>query len=125
MSDLGRKRRLPEELLTFARELRSNHTDAETVFWSAVRSRRLMGLKFRRQHPVPPYFLDFYCHEHRLCVEIDGGQHQEESALRRDAERTEFLESSGIRILRFSNPDVLQNLEGVLVEICKEVGLIE
>ena len=116
---------MPEEMLAFARTLRTDHTDAETTFWSAVRNRRLMGLKFRRQHPAPPYVLDFYCHERLLCIEIDGGQHQEEEAVRRDAERAAFLQSCGITVMRFSNLDVLQNLEGVLTEICFEIGLIE
>jgi len=73
-----------------------------------------MGVKFRRQHPVEGYIVDFYCLEARLVVELDGGGHVEESQARYDAERTLALERAGIRVLRFWNPDVLQNVGGVL-----------
>jgi very-short-patch-repair endonuclease len=67
--------RLPSDLLAFARELRQNETDAERLLWRLLRNRSLAGAKFRRQHPFPPYVLDFYCHELKLAIELDGGQH--------------------------------------------------
>ena len=66
---------LPQDLLNFAPSLRQEQTDAETRLWGLLRSRRLAGFKFRRQHPIPPYVADFYCHEAALVIEVDGGQH--------------------------------------------------
>src|SRR5436190_1966667 len=66
---------LPADVLRFARALRNGQTDAETRLWTILRSRRLSGWKFRRQHPIPPYVLDFYCDEARLAIELDGSQH--------------------------------------------------
>lgn len=86
-------------------------TDAERRLWSALRSRRLQGFKFRRQHPLGNYILDFACIEHRLVIEADGGQHADNEA---DERRTAWLESEGWRIIRFWNNDILANTEGVL-----------
>ena len=76
-----------------------------------------MGCKFRRQRPIEPYVVSFYCHEARLAIELDGGQHDEPAARARDEERTIFLEARGIRVLRFWNNEVFNNLEGVLQTI--------
>jgi very-short-patch-repair endonuclease len=94
-------------------------TDAERTLWKALRDRQLDGHKFRRQHPIGPYILDFFCEERRLAIEVDGGQHTAE----RDAPRTAWLAGHGIRILRFWNNDVLNNLPGVLETICAEAGI--
>lgn len=75
------------------------------------------GAKFRRQHPVAPYVLDFYCHELKLAIELDGGQHNEEQGLAHDRQRTAFLEAQGITVLRFWNNDVFQQPENVLEAI--------
>ena len=101
-------------LLKLARKLRTEQTDAEQMLWHLLRSRRFFKAKFRRQHPVAPYVLDFYCHEERLGIELDGGQHNEPDKRHTDKERTAFLESKGIRILRFWNNEVLQETEAVL-----------
>jgi very-short-patch-repair endonuclease len=93
-----------------ARELRSGMTDAERRLWSALRDRRLQGYKFRRQHPLGPFVADFACVEHRLVIEVDGGQHSESKS---DLRRTEWLNQRGWRVLRFWNNDVLANTEGV------------
>ena len=106
---------LPADLLANARDLRKGQTDAESLLWLLLRDRRLGGFKFRRQHPVPPYVLDFYCHEKRLAVELDGGQHAEQAA--RDERRTAELERQGIRVIRFWNNAVLAETEGVLEAI--------
>ena len=98
-----------------ARELRQRATEAERVLWERVRNRRLGGLKFRRQHPLGPYIVDFYCAEHRLVVEVDGPIH--EGQKERDALRAEYLEMYGYRVLRFMNEDVLTDIEGVLERI--------
>ena len=87
-------------------------TEAEKRLWQALRAHRLNGFSFRRQTPVGPYIVDFICHEHRLIVEVDGGQHAER--LVADSERTRVLESMGYLILRFWNNDVLSNIDGAL-----------
>ncbi|WP_313110383.1 endonuclease domain-containing protein [Stutzerimonas nitrititolerans] len=97
----------------FAKRLRNNLTDCERLLWRRLRNRQLSGYKFRRQHPFPPYVLDFYCAELRLVVELDGGQHYGDVGLEKDRLRTDYLERQDLRMLRFSNVDVLQNLEGV------------
>lgn len=100
---------------TFPSQLRTNSTDAEKRLWHALRNRQLLGHKFRRQHPIPPYIVDFVCLERRLVVELDGGQHAE--AVVYDASRTVFLEGLGYRVLRFWNNEVLGNPQAVLEEI--------
>ena len=93
-----------------ARALRRRPTDAERHLRSIVRGNRFAGYKFRRQHPVGPYVLDFYCHNRRLVIEVDGSYHDD----RRDAARDEWLTiHHDLRVLRFSNRDVLTNPEGV------------
>jgi very-short-patch-repair endonuclease len=113
----GKKPKLPEALLRAARELRRNATDAEKYLWSLLRNRQLAGYKFRRQHPLGRFVLDFYCHEAKLCVELDGGQHAETAQAEYDRERTAWLNQEGIRVIRFWNTDVLNNIEGVLQSI--------
>jgi very-short-patch-repair endonuclease len=110
----GKKPPLPTILLERARELRKRATNAERLLWQLLRNRQIAGAKFRRQHPIPPYILDFYCHEHRLAVEIDGGQHNQPAGMKRDRRRTEFLREQGIRVLRFWNHEVLNETEAVL-----------
>jgi very-short-patch-repair endonuclease len=99
----------------FARRLRRDATHAEALLWSRLRNRRLGGHKFRRQHPIGRYIVDFVWIEQRLVIEVDGGQH---AALRaEDARRTAWLQSRGFRVLRFWNNEVLANLEAVLTAI--------
>jgi very-short-patch-repair endonuclease len=93
-------------------------TDAEWRLWSALRSRRLAGYKFRRQHPIGPFILDFACIEHRLAIEADGGQHAKN---RKDGRRTGWLTRRGWRVLRFWNNDVLTNPDGVQDVILEEL----
>ncbi len=102
-----------------ARRLRRGATDAERTLWQRLRARRLGGLKFRRQHVVGRYILDFYCHECRLAVELDGGQHYEAEQRRRDDARTAFLEDRGVAVLRYSNLEALRETEAVLEDILR------
>ena len=110
---------VPTELLTFARQLRKEQTDAENLVWSLLRDRRLGDAKFRRQHPMEingkKYILDFYCDDLKLAIELDGGQHQEKSSL--DEARTAALASVGISVSRFWNNEVLSTTEAVLESI--------
>lgn len=104
-----------------ARALRQNATNAEKLLWKKLRDRGLGGLKFKRQYPVPPYILDFFCEEHALAVELDGGQHNEPDHKAQDKIRTDFLSERGIRVLRFWNNEVMENIEGVLERILENV----
>ncbi|MGH7089098.1 MAG: endonuclease domain-containing protein [Stellaceae bacterium] len=100
-----------------AREMRRNPTDAERALWARLRHKQLDGLRFRRQQPMVPYIVDFFCPECALIIEIDGGQHAMPEA--QDAARTRWLEARGYRVLRFWNNEVLENIEGVLETIRK------
>ncbi|HEX5507250.1 MAG TPA: endonuclease domain-containing protein [Pseudolabrys sp.] len=102
-----------------ARKLRGNLTDADQKLWRALRRDQLNGLHFRRQHPVGPYTLDFYCPQIRLAIELDGGQHNMQSQAEKDRRRSEQLGIKGIVVIRFWNNDVLSNIEGVLAEIVR------
>ncbi len=104
----------------FAKRLRHRSTDAERKLWHHLRNRRLAGYKFRRQHPLPPYVLDFVCLESNLVVELDGGQHLEQVA--HDQRRTAFLQSKGFQVLRFWDDDVLLKTEAVLEEILRQLN---
>jgi very-short-patch-repair endonuclease len=116
------KWRSKSTLQSRARSLRREQTDAERMMWFALRANRLDGAKFRRQIPIGPYIVDFVAAERMLIVEIDGGQHYEESHERRDARRDSFLTAKGYRVLRFSNLDILSNRSGVLETIVEVLG---
>ena len=102
-----------------ARHLRRMQTEAEARLWSRLRNRMLGGFKFRRQVPVGPYIADFLCAERMLIVEVDGGQHADNSD---DLRRTRFLGEKGYRVVRFWNPEVLSNTDGVLEMILIALG---
>lgn len=89
-------------------------TDAEHLMWQILRARRFMGFKFRRQHVIEPYIVDFYCNEICLVIELDGGQHGMDDAIKYDAERTKFLEALGLMVVRYWNHDVLERTDVVL-----------
>ena len=101
-----------------ARNLRSNMTDAEARLWRALRRDQLNGLHFRRQHPIGPFTVDFYCPSLRLAVEVDGGQHAEQ-VKQADDRRTSWLADKGVVVVRYWNNDVLSNLEGVLSDLLR------
>ena len=110
---------LAPEYVAFVRQLRREQTDAEKLLWYCLRSRQLCGLKFRRQYPVGPYVLDFYCHAYKLCIELDGRQHYESAGIQHDEQRQVFLTSHSIHTLRLSNRDMLRHLESVLLQIAE------
>ena len=105
----------PPSIRQRAKELRWHMTPAEKALWERLKDKRLQGLKFRRQHPLHHFILDFYCHAHRLVVEVDGGVHQEQQVY--DEARTEWLAQHGFMVIRFSNEEILGHLEGVLQQI--------
>ncbi len=100
-----------------ARALRQNQTLAENWLWKMVRAHRFSGFKFRRQVPIGPYIVDFYCHQKRLVIELDGGQHNLTNSREYDRQRTTFLCQNGMRVIRFWNNDVLKQKEAVLQQI--------
>src|SRR5687767_4594754 len=110
--------RLPTNTLEAARSLRKEMTDAERKLWRHLRSGQLAGMKFRRQHPLPPCIADFCCRDARLVIELDGSQHTQES----DAARTRFLEVNGYKVLRFWNNDVLLQTDAVIEATWNAVG---
>jgi very-short-patch-repair endonuclease len=104
----------PRETKLLARSLRLNMSLPERMLWQALRKKQ-SGLRFRRQHPAGPYVLDFYCDAAKLCVEVDGGQHN--FSVGRDAARDRWLERQGVRTMRVAARDVFENLEGVIEQI--------
>jgi very-short-patch-repair endonuclease len=99
------------------KKLRNKLTPAEAGLWSLLKNSQLENRKFRRQHSVGPYVLDFYCSSEKLCIELDGSAHFAGGKHEYDAARTEYLEAHNIRVIRFENKDVFDNTEGVLKEI--------
>jgi very-short-patch-repair endonuclease len=108
-----------KELEPRRKELRNNSTYAEVFFWQQIKKGQLEGRKFRRQTSVGSYIVDFYCPEEKIVVELDGEVHFDEEARKYDKERTEYLESIGLRVIRFENQDVLKNTEYVMNTIKK------
>jgi len=101
--------------------LRNNLTTPEQKLWARIRNKQL-GVRFRRQYGIDRYVVDFYCPELALVIELDGNSHYEEGAQDYDEVRDAYMESLGLRVLRFTNLDVMNNIEGVLVEIYRFVG---
>lgn len=104
-----------------ARALRSNMTDSEQRLWSRLRRKQLLGLQFYRQKPLGNYIVDFYAPAARLVVEVDGSQHMEAAQVVQDRQRAAFLEAQGLRVLRFHNLHVSQELDAVVEEISRAV----
>ena len=100
-----------------ARNLRKKSTPQEIIFWSRIKNRSLLNLKFRRQYPIGKYIVDFLCIEKKIIIELDGWQHKKENYERYDTERTMFLEKLGFRVIRFWNNEINDNLEGVMIKI--------
>jgi very-short-patch-repair endonuclease len=113
--------RLPEDIRHLCRELRKSMTPAEQLLWECLRDRRLAGLKFRRQHAIGHYIADFYCHEHRLIIELEGSVHDRPEQAEHDKVRKRELEAQGFRVLIFRNEEVLNDPEGVLQRILEAI----
>ena len=110
-----------KHLIERARKLRKESTPAERLLWSVLRNSSFAGLKFRRQHPVGFYVADFCCQQEKLIIELDGDSH--DFSEQKDNERTEALNKEGYRVIRFSNADVRDNLDGVLMMIARTLGI--
>ena len=108
------------QVKTRAKELRKTPTPTEQILWAYLRNRKLCGLKFRRQHPIGPYIVDFYYAQHKLAVELDGGVHLNQAAY--DLERTAYLAERGIQVLRVKNEIVEDDVEKVMDRIASACG---
>ncbi len=108
---------------SFRRKLRKNQTHAETVFWQLIRTSKFLDLKFRRQHTIGRYTVDFYCPKVKLIVELDGSYHDNVGQSIYDHERDEFLKAKGYRVIRLKNDAVLQYPEVVLEHLKVFLGM--
>jgi very-short-patch-repair endonuclease len=107
-----------------ASELRKNMTEAEKVLWNELKNRQIFKARFRRQHPIDIFIADFYCHEHKLVIEVDGGIHSETDIKEHDIGREFEIEKLGIKILRFTNNEVLADIETVKRRILDEINQV-
>ena len=105
------------KLYQYGRELRQESTEAEKLLWEELRNRKFNGLKFRRQHPLDKFIVDFYCNEKKLVVELDGSVHDEKINKEYDEARTAMLVGLNIIVLRFKNEEVINDMQGVLKKI--------
>ena len=106
-----------------ARELRKNQTGAEELLWYRIRRKQILGVTFNRQRRVAGYIVDFYGVQAKLVIELDGAQHLAPDAMAYDFQRTKVLESLGLKVIRFTNSQVFDNLNGVLSVILEEVEM--
>jgi len=109
--------RYNRKIVILARNMRKNMTYPETVLWSRIRMKQLKGYQFYRQKPVAEYIVDFYCPKAKLVIELDGGRHKSADSIKKDTLRDNNLESLGLKVLRFNNNDVIENIEGVLERV--------
>lgn len=111
-----------KNLKTTRKILRNNQTKTEQIFWNKVKNKQFHNLKFRRQHSIWRYILDFYIPELKFCIEIDGDSHFDENWKSYDEVRTEFLKSIWIKVIRFTNKDIVENLDWV-IELLEKIIL--
>ncbi len=114
-----------DETFQRAHVLRHSMTEAEKLLWAALKNRKLDGLKFRRQHPLHLYIADFYCHEKRLIIEVDGGIHNKSEIREHDENRTAEFDRLGITVIRFTNEQITQTIDKVLEEINSHIQSME
>jgi len=108
--------------LDLKRRLRSDMTGPETRLWSRLRARQLQGLKFRRQHGIGPYIVDFYCPEQSLVIEVDGDSHADVDQMLKDQLRDRYFQSLVLRVIRYFNDDIVKNLDGVLEDLAEKLS---
>lgn len=104
-----------------AEQLRKHQTEPERILWEELKNKKLNGFKFRRQHPVSRFVVDFYCHNAKLVIELDGDVHKKPEVKENDLNRQMELEEFGLKVIRFSNNEVLMDKEKVLDTICKAI----
>ena len=107
---------------TNAKRLRREMSEPEQRLWHRLRAHRFLGLQFRRQQPIGPYITDYYCSAHKLIIEVDGGQHNEDLARARDEVRDRWLQSNGYTVVRYWTSDIMQRLDAVLSDLATKTG---
>lgn len=107
----------PSSSFLKAQSLRNNETQAEKILWEKLKNNQLKGNKFRRQHPISLFIADFYCHQLKLIIEVDGEYHNTVEQIKKDDERTQVLQNNGVKIIRFSNCEIENNVDKVITEI--------
>ena len=110
-------------LKQYSRQLRKNMTDAERHLWTKIRMKQLNGYRFYRQKPIGDYIVDFFCPRAKLVIEVDGSQHFSAEMTGYDRIRAECMKGLGLRVLRFTNTEILKHVEGVVESIEKEIGI--
>ena len=115
--NVGMFKGAPVESFLKAKQLRENMTDAESKLWDLLKNKNLNQLKFRRQHPIGLYIVDFYCHSLKLIIEVDGEYHQNSDQTELDMQRTLNLEEMGLTVIRFKNQEIFENIEKVIERI--------
>ena len=111
-----------QKLLPLKRRLRTNPTRAEQLLWAKLRHNQIHGLKFRRQHGIGSYIVDFFCPERSLVIEVDGDVHAAKTQQTKDLERENYLKSLGLQVVRYTNDEVIKNLDGVLEDLSSRVS---
>ena len=111
-----KRHRIPPSMTERARRLRCEATFPERLLWSRLRNKQISGTKFRRQHVIGPYVVDFFCRERKLVIEVDGHSHDTTAEV--DLRREQYLRQQGLHVIRFGNDDVIRNLDGVTEAIC-------
>jgi very-short-patch-repair endonuclease len=112
-------------LKQYSRQLRENMTDAERRLWAKIRMKQLKGYQFYRQKPVGDYIVDFFCPRAKLVIEVDGSQHFAGEMTEDDRIRDEYMSSFGLRVLRFTNTDILTHIDGVVESILENMEVLE
>ena len=110
-----------KEMKGLRQSLRNNMPPAERILWKQLKGKQLERYKFRRQHSIDEFILDFYCPQARLAIEIDGDSHYDTGQPKFDVDRSRKIESHGIKIIRFTNPEIYESLDGVLEQILKQL----
>jgi len=105
-----------------ALELRNNMTIAEKILWKELKKKEIFKARFKSQHPIDIFVVDFYCHKYRLAIEVDGEIHQKQDVLEYDDGRTHDIEKLGIKIIRFTNKEVIDNIESVIDRVLLEIN---
>ena len=113
------------EGLRLASDLRRNTTNAENLLWKQLKNKKIKGLRFRRQHPIDEFIVDFFCPKAMLVIELDGGIHDSDAQHERDLERTKILNRHGLKVIRFSNEDIEQNIMEVISRIIENTGNVK
>ena len=107
--------------LRLAGDLRHNMTRAEKLLWGQLRNRKMNGFRFRRQHPINEFIVDFFCYEAKLVIELDGDVHMDRAQMEKDIDRTRILNRHGLFVIRFKNEEVEKNMKYVISQINKEL----